>query len=140
MDGHEIRFKALGTPVPQGSKNSYNGRVVDVNATKLRAWRKIVSDSARLMLTTERPYGFHEPVIARLVFALVKPMSYGKSVTQHVRKPDLDKLVRAVLDGLTDSGIIYDDAQIVGILAAKAYCETGEYPGVTVSLKAWGAE
>lgn len=45
-------------------------------------------------------------------------------------KPDLDKLVRTVLDGLT--GVAYrDDAQVAGLSAAKLY---GAAPGVHVTV------
>jgi hypothetical protein len=53
---------------------------------------------------------------------------------EHVVKPDLDKLVRAVGDALT--GILYrDDAQIVSLNASKRFAGLGgdgvlEQPGV----------
>ena len=44
--------------------------------------------------------------------------------------PDLDKLIRAVLDALT--GIAYqDDAQVVELLTSKKY---GAEPGVDISI------
>jgi Holliday junction resolvase RusA-like endonuclease len=46
--------------------------------------------------------------------------------------PDLDKLVRGVLDALT--AIAYrDDAQVTRLTASKAY---GDTPGVSVSVGA----
>jgi Holliday junction resolvase RusA-like endonuclease len=44
--------------------------------------------------------------------------------------PDLDKLVRAILDSLT--GVVWrDDAQVVDIVARKVYAET---PGVDIAI------
>ncbi len=63
-----------------------------------------------------------------LVFIMRKP----KTVTRDFPTvaPDLDKLVRAVLDGLT--AIAYrDDAQVTDIRAHKVY---GENPGVEVRI------
>jgi Holliday junction resolvase RusA-like endonuclease len=37
--------------------------------------------------------------------------------------PDLDKLIRAVADSLTDAGIYADDSRIVRINAAKVYAD-----------------
>ena len=50
------------------------------------------------------------------------------------RRPDLDKLVRAILDALTDAGAFRDDAQVDEIRARKRYCTDGESPGVKVVI------
>ena len=48
--------------------------------------------------------------------------------------PDLDKLIRAVLDSL--SGIAYiDDSQVVEIIARKSYAEE---PGLDISISPYG--
>jgi Holliday junction resolvase RusA-like endonuclease len=49
----------------------------------------------------------------------------------HCVKPDLDKLIRAVLDALTDAKVISDDAHICTIHALKDY---GQKEGVFVCL------
>jgi Holliday junction resolvase RusA-like endonuclease len=48
--------------------------------------------------------------------------------------PDLDKLIRAVGDSLTDSGVVIDDSRIVRISARKLYAE-GIQPGATIQVK-----
>jgi Holliday junction resolvase RusA-like endonuclease len=48
--------------------------------------------------------------------------------------PDLDKLIRAVGDSLTDSGVVIDDSRIVRISARKLYAE-GIAPGATIQVK-----
>ena len=48
-------------------------------------------------------------------------------------KPDLDKVVRALLDGLTGA-CFKDDSQVVVVRAAKHYCPEGEGPQTVVSL------
>ena len=56
-----------------------------------------------------------------LVFIFNKPKTVKRN-EPYVR-PDLDKLIRAVLDGLT--GVAYeDDQQVVRLTAQKAYGET----------------
>lgn len=51
----------------------------------------------------------------------------------HVTRPDVDKLQRAVLDGLT--GIVYrDDSQVVEIRARKNWMIAG-HEGVTVKVR-----
>ena len=51
----------------------------------------------------------------------------------HTKKPDLDNLVKSVVDGL--SGFIYaDDKQIVEIHATKRYAKRQEEPGCWVHI------
>jgi Holliday junction resolvase RusA-like endonuclease len=53
-------------------------------------------------------------------FYFAKPKSTKKSVTSKTTKPDVDKLLRAALDGMT--GIIYeDDSQVTDAKVGKFY-------------------
>ena len=63
-----------------------------------------------------------------LTFVLIKPKSV-KRIYPFVR-PDLDKLCRAVLDGLTAIAF-KDDAQVISLSAKKIY---GEQEGVFIRL------
>jgi Holliday junction resolvase RusA-like endonuclease len=81
------------------------------------------------------PMGNHElfkgPLKMELVFYMLKPKSYPKSVVHHTKKPDIDNLAKAVSDGL--NGIFYkDDSQIVDLRIRKMYCE--DSPGVRVKI------
>lgn len=51
----------------------------------------------------------------------------------HVKAPDLDKLVRAVCDSLTDAGIWEDDSQVIRLIARKDYADDCE-PGVHIQV------
>ena len=46
--------------------------------------------------------------------------------------PDLDKLARAVLDALTHSGVLRDDALVVELHCSKQYADD---PGVNVKIR-----
>ena len=50
--------------------------------------------------------------------------------------PDIDKLIRAILDGLTDAQVWHDDGQVVWLQAAKRYIgTTGLHgPGVHITI------
>ena len=49
--------------------------------------------------------------------------------------PDLDKITRALLDGL--NGIAYaDDKQVIGLVATKGYASPLERPGVDARVVA----
>ena len=81
----------------------------------LKAWRTAVGWAFRAALTTTEPTADDVRVYLRFV---VKPRRQGDA-------PDLDKLVRAVLDALT--GIAWlDDKQVVTIVAHRTLLADGE--------------
>ena len=50
--------------------------------------------------------------------------------------PDLDKLIRAVGDGVaTDAGLLKDDSRIVSINAEKRYCVEPEPFGALIMIE-----
>lgn len=49
---------------------------------------------------------------------------------------DVDKLARCVLDALTDSGVIVDDAQVVDLTSSKRICMPGSLPGQMIKVYA----
>ena len=119
-------FFVPGKPVQQGSMRIYNNRIVHTSANELKAWRELVGWKAKEARVEKVPE--HEPVLISLTFIFVRPKSVKREFPTVF--PDLDKLLRSILDGLT--GIAYhDDAQVVEIYTRKRY---GETPGVEVSV------
>ena len=134
-----IRFFVEGVPMPQGSKAHVGKGVMIESADRktntrrtggLKRWRQAVYIEARQAIKSGQFFSDEDPVAMSLIFSLPKP----KSVKQMLpfRKPDVDKLARAVCDAL--SGTLYkDDARIVRLIASKRYCQKGEAPGVHVT-------
>jgi Holliday junction resolvase RusA-like endonuclease len=58
----------------------------------------------------------------------------GSAPKYHIKKPDLDKLVRAIQDSLTKV-IWQDDKQIVDIEAHKYYETNDTPPGVSICVR-----
>lgn len=119
--GGGLHLRVPGIPVSQGSKRHVGGGRMIESSTRLRPWRDSVIWEAR---EARRLTGWEPPqaVTAELTFYLPRP----KSVSDTKRpwpcvKPDLDKLVRAVFDALTQGGAVTDDASIVSLLTAKVY-------------------
>ena len=121
-------------PVPQGSMTaSYNKRlgvahVHHVQGSALALWRASVREGAKATGAILSPL----PISVRIVFGMPRPKSHlmvrGAKLMVRAKyyyarpavAPDLDKLVRGVLDALT--GICYnDDSQVVEIVASKRY-------------------
>ena len=117
-------FFAEGDPVPQGSMSVFRGRAVHSNSAKLKQWRNLIHEAAKEAGLTPQL----EPANVDLTFYLARPRSVKRE--EPTVKPDLDKLVRAVLDALTGVGY-NDDAQVTRLVARKTY---GSKPGVFIAL------
>lgn len=138
FEAYEYEINVIGIPRPQGSKRPYRtqGGIVLVESCKgLPEWRQMVSAAALMTIPAPDLTG---PVGVQMLFRFPRPKGTLTSKGEirpdqdHMRvRPDLDKLVRAVLDSLT--GIAYrDDAQVVTVTAYKEWTEGP--PGVTVRV------
>jgi len=74
------------------------------------------------------------PVEVRATFTLARPKSAAKSRWAPDRKPDIDKLLRGLLDACTTGGAWADDAQVVTVITSKVYPAPGAVPGVTFTV------
>jgi crossover junction endodeoxyribonuclease RusA len=127
-----IQATVYGLPKPQGSMNSARTRagkqvVFHHNAKELLPWREAVTWALR---AAHRGDPLTGPVAVNIVFTLRKPNSAPKR--RHVyptKQPDLDKLLRGVLDAATYAGVWRDDAQVVRGYQAKHYTGDG-FPDV----------
>lgn len=123
-------FFVHGVPEQQGSTRAFvvNGRAHITSTNKnLGTWRRLVADVAQ-----EHAELHTQGIKMRLTFIMPKPKSAPKKVISMIKRPDLDKLVRSVLDALT--GVFYkDDSQVCHIDAMKMY-EVGDRVGVLVEL------
>ena len=63
-----------------------------------------------------------------------KLLHSDEHAVEHASRPDLDNVIKAVLDGLSTAGIWKDDAQVYSIIAEKYYCAIGDQPRVTVLI------
>ena len=142
IEARAVQFTVYGLPVPQGSKKVIRGNVVEMADARLRSWRQDVAATSREAMEGASPY--IEPVDVRLMFWLPRPQAhYGTGRNAEKLKPsapiapavhpDLDKLVRAVLDALT--GICFrDDKQVVSLTASKLYAQDQFHPGMMGSV------
>lgn len=130
-----------GIPAPQGSKRHVgNGRMVEMSKA-VGPWREAVrAETQRAVLLP-----LAGPVEVALSFWLPRPKGhYRTGRNAHLirpgapdfpaGKPDLDKLARAVLDGLTAGGAWKDDSQAVALSACKMYGNAGGFTGCVINL------
>lgn len=138
-----IKFVVNGKPAPQGNHrvNRY-GHTYDANKG-LAAWRDAIRTETQRSMAGRDPIA--GPASLVLEFRRARPKSHyrtGRYADQlrddapvyHAGKPDGDKLVRAVFDGLVMGGAIVDDSLIVIHTCIKVYgavagCEIEIYEG-----------
>lgn len=127
----EVSFFVPGVPAPQGSKtlNRY-GAMYEANK-RLKPWRE------QIVFHAKRAHGREEPIDTAVkvtaVFGFPKPRT-TKFKDYPAGKPDIDKLCRAVLDGLTIARVIRDDARVVELVARKEWADTKNGAQITVEL------
>jgi Holliday junction resolvase RusA-like endonuclease len=127
----EVSFSITGDPASQGSHAIMNGRIVQVNSKKHKAWRTAIVNEVIATLPADwEP--IDGPCELLVNFYLSKPASVKRSSPSVA--PDLDKLVRSVGDALAIAGVYTDDSRITRISARKLYAQ-GIEPGATITVK-----
>lgn len=117
-------YSVNGEPAPQGSKTLTKYGMRDASK-KLKPWRAAVHEASQEQADlTDMITG---PVVVTLRFNFTRP---AKPVRDYP-PTDIDKLCRAVLDGMTTGGIIEDDKHVIALHATKHY---NEYPGVIIII------
>lgn len=122
-----------GLPVTKGSlvpiklrKGARAGETVIVEQTraKLTPWLRAIKTAGKTLAADRLPDGpIDGPVAMMLVFRLPRPKARrGPWRAWPVGRGagDVDKLARAILDGLTGS-VIGDDSQVTDLMALKRY-------------------
>jgi Holliday junction resolvase RusA-like endonuclease len=123
-----VRIQAFGRPAPKGSRS------IKVSHGKAHSWPNSKHEApwiAAVQEATEGVMRYHEPVeppyAVDLRLLLSKPQRpKHRWPTAH----DLDKLARAVVDGLVKGGAMIDDRHVIELHAAKEFVSDPEQAGV----------
>ena len=100
----------------------YNPKTAD-------AWKQSVRSFFKVSKSLKELETLNEPLTVRLNFYFKRPKSHfnikrelrkGQSKA-HIQKPDIDNLVKAVLDAIVDEGIMKDDKLITELYATKKW-------------------
>lgn len=138
-----MRIVVRGIPAPQGSKRHMGGgRMVEVSRA-VNPWREAVRAETQRAMNGRPPLEGAVQVDAS--FYLPRPKShYRTGRNAHLVKdraprrpctpPDLDKLARAVLDGLTEGGAWLGDGQVALLVTSKDYVHTGHPAGCEINV------
>lgn len=112
-----------GRPRPKGSKRLARGRMIE-SSKAVHGWQQTIELTAIAMRSSNRKWPHFGPVAVKADFLLRGRLDI---------RPDLDKLCRALLDGLVAAGIIADDGQVISLVAEKVLAIETE--GVYVAVE-----
>lgn len=130
-----------GKPAPQGSKRAFGSRLVEVSK-HVKPWRAAILKAAQ-----QHPM---DPISGelsiRITFLMPRPLNHygtGKNKTilkqsapyWHSQAPDVDKLARSTLDGLTQAEVIADDKYVSILHAQKKYADPDIAPGAIIIVE-----
>lgn len=128
-----IEFFVPGKPQAQGSKVKGRwGNMREAN-NELGPWRERVALAAYAAIGSEGlVFEGGQQVALGLEFILYRPASAPKTKwLPATKKPDIDKMERAIQDALTH--VLWpDDAQVTHVIKFKRVAEPGEGPGVHI--------
>lgn len=126
-------FVVLGIPIPQGSQvysTTKDGRAYGryANQQHLMAWRESVAQAAWRNTNGEQ---FTGPVQVKVLFYFERPKTHYTSKgllkpaapAYITKKPDIDKISRAVLDALESAILMHGDETVVGLYASKHWAD-----------------
>ena len=131
-----MRIEVNGIPAPQGSKRHVGGGRMVESSRAVGPWREAVrAETQRALAGVMVPeFDIFGPILVDVCFWLPRPKTLPKKVELPTKRPDLDKLVRAVLDGLVEGGAFADDSQVVSLIATKDFA-TSRPPGCLIIVK-----
>jgi crossover junction endodeoxyribonuclease RusA len=96
----------------------------------LKLWRESIALIAQAEAKKQNWEVTDQPVSMEIIFYMKKPQKPKFSLP--AVRPDIDKLLRALLDGLTQAKTVYlDDSQVCILQASKMYGEP------RVEIKLW---
>lgn len=132
----EVRFFVQGVPKGQPRPRVYRqgGKTWAHSQGKAGEWKNMVK-AVGLQNRPDKP--IEGPVAMQIDFFMARPKRLKKGEVGYCPvKPDIDNLVKAVMDSLNDTGIWGDDNQVVELSSSKKYCAEGENPGAQVAIEA----
>lgn len=137
-----ITFDVSGIPKGQPRPRAFAraGKVRLYDNGNAEAWKGAIALAARPH-RPEKP--FEGPVYLEIHHVMPRPKAHfgtGKNAAQlrpdvperHTCKPDLDNLLKAAQDALTQIGIWRDDDQVAECFVTKSY---GDFPGAKIVIR-----
>lgn len=140
-----LRVRIPGLPAQQGSKRHVGNGVMVEDNPRLMPWRTHAIACIEQAIADQDVPKFSGPCLMEVAFFYPRPLAhFGRRVGATYLKPsapefkasapDLDKLLRAVSDALTQAGAWRDDAVLAHVEAVKRYTFDGDGPSTLINL------
>ncbi len=128
-----FKFQAPMKPTPwKRTVTKRNGK--RANPESMRKWQ---SDFAYIASFSFRGSPMTDPLELRAVFITKRPRTLKKDKDSRIfrpKVPDIDNLVKNVLDALVYAGVLADDKYIVAMKVIDVYGRQGEKDTILVEL------
>ena len=143
-----VVFHVMGDPIaqprPRARYFAKLGRAGVYNPSNADQWKAQVKAVAE----REKPsQPFEGPLKLSVTFVMFRPSSHfgtgknreklkpAKAYYHHRQKPDIDNLVKALMDAMEDAGIWLDDAQVSHIEMRKVWVRPSSKIGAYVTVE-----
>lgn len=131
----KIQINEVPKPQPRTKATNRGGFIRMYTPDTADDWKKAVK-GALLIYTGLDKKG---PVALEASFYLPRPQSlYRKKDPDnwfpHIKKPDLDNLLKSTMDAITDVNVWHDDSQVYVIVARKVYVGKDEVPHANITI------
>lgn len=127
-----------GQPIPQGSAKAFvvagRARVTASNGKTLNPWRTAIHDAVTPLTRPGAILIPDKPVKLTIEFIMPRTKSEPKRTRPHTRRPDTDKLTRAVMDALHHT-VYREDSQVIALCVTKRTAELDEQPGAHIEWR-----
>ncbi len=123
----KINYKPFHTPRPRVFKDRYSGKNRAINEPEYTARKRSLGILLKQAFRKKGKAIFTE---IEVIFALPYPKSTAKKRlidgANHHKKPDIDNLLKGVLDALVKAKVTKDDNQICVVTMKKVYTTDGQ--------------
>ena len=124
-----LNVTVLGQPIPKARPRFSKGHAYTPKRTK---------DYEKLIQANLPNIKIHEPIEVQITAIFKRPQRLKtkhspSGLIPHTKRPDLDNVVKAILDALNN--ILVDDSQVYSIQAKKFYAEINQEPQVNISIR-----
>lgn len=119
-----------GHPAPKGSRKFLGGSASKESSERCKPWVEAIALSA---MGQRLPGGEFLPPPYRIGLRFVMPRPANPK-WDWPTIGDVDKLERAVLDGLTQGGLLLDDRHVIRLDSEKEYAAPGKSTGVSIVI------
>ena len=141
-----MRSVIPGQPVPKGRPRvtTRGGKARTYTPARTRLWETLAADkfqrdwmgankSKYHVVPADRPVSLSLEAVFERPQRLSKKKDFAGRIV-HDKRPDIDNVIKAVLDSLTTAGVLIDDSRVESVTARKRYAAKGEGPCVEVEL------